>query len=157
MTVRQEIQLFDDIMPETSLADLQLNEMPGLQNTGKDFFVFFFIIKFEFNFLEQWKRIAARIGQASPLSQKYCQSSTCISDSPNGYIPDALGSYRRPGRTENEQNSPSAVLSLFHTPRRKILFVISLIIILVCVITAVVVAVILGNKSNMKKENSYEF
>jgi hypothetical protein len=37
LTVRQEIQTFDDIIPETTLADVQLNEMPGLQNTGRHF------------------------------------------------------------------------------------------------------------------------
>ncbi len=35
MTVRQEVQPFDDLIPETSLADVQLSEMPGLQNTGR--------------------------------------------------------------------------------------------------------------------------
>jgi hypothetical protein len=35
VTVRQEIQSFDDLIPETTLSDIQLNEMPGLQNTGR--------------------------------------------------------------------------------------------------------------------------
>jgi hypothetical protein len=35
LTVRQEVQPFDDLIPETSLADVQLSEMPGLQNTGR--------------------------------------------------------------------------------------------------------------------------
>ena len=36
LTVRREIPTFDDlIIPETSLADVNLSEMPGLQNTGK--------------------------------------------------------------------------------------------------------------------------
>jgi hypothetical protein len=26
--------MIDDLIPETSLADVQLNEMPGLHNTG---------------------------------------------------------------------------------------------------------------------------
>ena len=35
LTVRREIPTFDDlIIPETSLADVNLSEMPGLQNTG---------------------------------------------------------------------------------------------------------------------------
>jgi hypothetical protein len=35
LTVRQQVQPFDDLLPETSLADVQLSEMPGLQNTGR--------------------------------------------------------------------------------------------------------------------------
>ena len=35
MAVRQEIQSYDELIPETNLDDLQLNEMPGLQNTGR--------------------------------------------------------------------------------------------------------------------------
>jgi len=33
-TVRQEGKMLDDLIPETSLADVELNEMPGLHNTG---------------------------------------------------------------------------------------------------------------------------
>jgi hypothetical protein len=34
-TVRQEIQMFnDELISETSLADVHLSEMPGLHNTG---------------------------------------------------------------------------------------------------------------------------
>ena len=27
--------MFEDLIPETNLADVNLSEMPGLQNTGK--------------------------------------------------------------------------------------------------------------------------
>jgi hypothetical protein len=35
--------MLDDLIPETTLADVHLSEMPGLQNTG-----YFFKIKFSF-------------------------------------------------------------------------------------------------------------
>lgn len=36
MAVRQEIQSYDDLIPETNFIEIELNEMPGLQNTGTD-------------------------------------------------------------------------------------------------------------------------
>jgi len=116
---------------------------------------FFFQIKFcIFDIsIEQWKRIATRNSQTSPpLSRQYCQATTCISESKDGYIPEILGSYRRPGRTESEQDPPPVVPSLLHTTRRKILFGSSIITIMMAITIAVVVSVILGYLSNKKKD-----
>ncbi len=43
--------MFDDLIPETSLADVHLSEMPGLHNTGYYFLSknFFYEIKFQIN------------------------------------------------------------------------------------------------------------
>jgi len=108
-----------------------------------------FLFKFNFlvypNPIEQWKRIAARMGQTSPpLSRQYCLKATCIFEPPNGHIPEVLGSYRRPGRTENEQDQPPVVPNLIHTLRRKILFGSSVLAIIIAIIVAVAVAVVLG-------------
>jgi hypothetical protein len=105
--------------------------------------------------IEQWKRIATRNSQTSPpLSRQYCQTTTCISESKDGYIPEILGSYRRPGRTESEQDPPPVVPPLLHTARRKILFGSSIITIMMAITIAVVVSVILGHISNKKRRLS---
>jgi hypothetical protein len=118
--------------------------MPGLQNTGR----FFFPIEFRIFHIsiEQWKRIAARSGEASPpLSRQYVQAASYTFQSQDGHIPDVFESYRPSGRTENEQNISPVVPSLLQTPRRKILLGLSIVSILIAIITAVTVAVILGN------------
>jgi hypothetical protein len=33
--VRQELKMLDDFVPEGDLVEIELNEMPGLQNTGR--------------------------------------------------------------------------------------------------------------------------
>jgi hypothetical protein len=43
--------MLDDLLPETPLADVQLNEMPGLHNQGYYFLneILFFIQNFKIN------------------------------------------------------------------------------------------------------------
>ncbi|CAF1072218.1 unnamed protein product [Adineta steineri] len=129
LTVRQEIQRFDDPIAETTLADVELNELPGLQNT------------------EQWKRIAARIGQVSPpLSRQYYQTNISIIELQHGEMSQVLGSYRRPGRSENEQDTTVTPPTGLKTVRRKIIFGITIITIILMIIVAIIVAVILVRK-----------
>lgn len=114
------------------------------------------------NLIEQWKRIATRIVRTSPpISRQYFQTTSCIFDTQDRYIPDVLGSYLRPGRTDNEQTSPPDVAPLLHTPRRKILFCLSIICITIAITVAVVVAVILGKYidyiNNNKKKRKKRF
>jgi hypothetical protein len=119
-----------------------------------------FLFKSNFSFLsisiEQWKRIANRsIETSPPLSRQYFQTAAFIFDSQNGHIPDVLGSYRRPGRTESEQNTPTppASPSILQTRRRKILLGLSILTIIIAVIVAIAVALVLSNMSNRKKEH----
>jgi len=71
-------------------------------------------------------------------------------------MPEVLGSYRRPGRTENDQEIPSATIpSLFRTSRRKILFGVIFIATIATVLTAVIVAVILGDRSIKKSSSNH--
>ncbi|UJR22679.1 hypothetical protein I4U23_025716 [Adineta vaga] len=138
LTVRQEIQPFDDLVAETTLADLQLSEMPGLQNT------------------EQWKRIAARSGQKSPpLSRRYYQKAASTVESENGHIPYVLGSYRRPGRVENEQDTSVITSSKLKTRRRRIIIGLSITAIIVMIVVAIVIAVILVRKPKESTTDYY--
>ncbi|CAF4753846.1 unnamed protein product [Rotaria sp. Silwood1] len=128
-TVRQEIQSFDDVILETTLDDVQLNEMPGLQDT------------------EQWKRIATRSFQApSPLSHKYDQTKTSIVELQNEKTQEILESSHRTQSTKTEDDKSNIDLSLWCTPRRRILFILSMVIIMVVIIVVVVVTVILVRK-----------
>ncbi|CAF4277866.1 unnamed protein product [Rotaria sp. Silwood2] len=129
ITVRQEIQSFDDVILETTLSDVQLNELPGLQNT------------------EEWKRIATRSFQApSPLSHEYDQTKVSTVELQNEQTQDVLESYRQTQDTENEGNKSTLGSALWRTPGRRILFMLSIIAIIVAIIVAVVVAVVLVRK-----------
>lgn len=102
-----------------------------------------------FLFAEQWKRIAGRVAQASPpLSRQYYQTVISTIDSDEGQIPQPLGSYRRPGRSENEEEGgaggDTTRLALWRTPRRRIFFGSSVAVLAVAVVVAVVLAVTLG-------------
>ncbi|CAF0834930.1 unnamed protein product [Adineta ricciae] len=130
LAVRQETRPLDDIfLSETTLADLQLSEMPGLHNT------------------EQWKRIATRIGQKSPpLSRQYYQTAVSVTGAQDGQVSQVLASYRRPGRTESEQETSLAPLSKLKSKRRQIIISLFIFAILVMIVVAIVVAVILVRK-----------
>lgn len=119
--------------------------MPGLHNTGKSFASISSAIPF-CSFQEQWKRIACRIGQASPpLSRQYCQTAACIFEPPDEYFSEILGTYPRPTSSESQSESTSATLPLFHTPRCKIILGLLFAITVIAVLVSVIIAVIFGN------------
>ncbi|CAM4776658.1 unnamed protein product [Rotaria magnacalcarata] len=67
LTVRQEVQSFNNVILDATLPDIELNEMPGLQNP------------------EEWKRIATRnILMTSPLSHEYHQNAASVIEIPDG-------------------------------------------------------------------------
>ncbi|CAF0792018.1 unnamed protein product [Rotaria sp. Silwood1] len=138
-TVRQELKMLDDFVPDTTLADVQLSEMPGLQNT------------------EQWKRIAGRtVHPSPPLSRQYYQTVVSTLELQDGQIPQPLGSYRRPGRSENEQNLPSITTSPWSTSRRRVIISSSVAVVIVAIVVSVVLAVTLTASSDRITSDYYE-
>ena len=97
------------------------------------------------NLVEQWKRIAGQTAHASPpLPRQYYQTFVSTIEAPDGQVPQALGSYRRPGRTEEEQDRTTS-RSRWRAPRRRILFGSSVAVVVVAIVVGVVLAVTLGN------------
>ena len=97
-------------------------------------------------YIEQWKRIATRIGQKSPpLSRQYYQTAVSLTGAQDGQVSQVFASYRRPARTESEQETSLEALSKLKSKRRKIIISLFIFAILVMIVTAIVVAVILGN------------
>jgi len=95
--------------------------------------------------LEQWKRIAGRAVHASPpLSRQYYQTVISTLELQNGQIPQPLISYRRPGRSENEEDQPTTSNSRSRAPRRRIFIGSSIAVVLVAIVAAVVLAITLG-------------
>ncbi|CAF4300622.1 unnamed protein product, partial [Rotaria sp. Silwood2] len=137
-TVRQELKMLDDFVPDTTLADVQLSEMPGLQNT------------------EQWKRIAGRtVHPSPPLSRQYYQTVVSTLELQDGQIPQPLGSYRRPGRSENEQDMPSVATPPWRTSRRRAIFGSSVAVVIVAIVVSVVLAVTLIKRSDQITSDYY--
>ncbi|CAF4171169.1 unnamed protein product, partial [Rotaria magnacalcarata] len=137
-TVRQEINLFNDFIPDTTLADVHLNEMPGLHNT------------------EHWKRIAGRTAHASPpLSRQYYSTVISTIGLQDGQVPQSLGSYRRPGRSENESEIPCIAPSSWRSPRRPVVYGSSAAVVLIAAAIAVVLAITLIKKSELTTSDYY--
>lgn len=65
-------------------------------------------------------------------------------DLQNGLVPQPLGSYRRPGRSENDQDQPTTPASRRRAPRRRIFLGSSIAVVVVAIVVAVVLAVTLG-------------
>ena len=145
--VRQELQLLDEIIPETTLADVQLSEMPGLQNTGRGGVKFLVCFSGEriTRRIEQWKRIAARTVHASPpLSRQYYQTLGPATDLQNGQLTQSLGSYRQPGRGSVHVDPPPAHRSPWRTLHRRIFVGSSIAVVVAAIVVAVVLAVTLS-------------
>ena len=68
-------------------------------------------------------------------------------------MPQPLGSYRRPGRSENEPDTPNSVTFPWRSPRRRILFGSSVAVIIVAIIVAVVLAITLSRKTSLNYIN----
>jgi hypothetical protein len=64
----------------------------------------------------------------------------------NGQVPQPLGSYRRPGRSDNEENTPNGNTPRWRAPRRRVFFGSSVAVIIVGIVVAVVLAITLGKK-----------
>jgi hypothetical protein len=62
-----------------------------------------------------------------------------------------LGSYRRPGRSENEDDRPATSPSQWQAPRRRIFFGSSIAVVIVAIVVAVVLAITLSKKFFEKK------
>lgn len=102
------------------------------------------------DFLEQWKRIAGQTAHASPpLSRQYYQTVVSTIELQDGQVPQPLGSYRRPGRTDEEHDraANTNARSRWRAPRRRIFFGSSVAVVVVAIVVGVVLAVTLGNRS----------
>ncbi|CAF1316863.1 unnamed protein product [Rotaria sordida] len=130
IAVRQEIPPFDDVVLETMTADVQLNELPGLQNT------------------EEWKRIATRSFQEPPSPDSTIE----LKDEPTQQI---LELSHQTQDTENEDNKSTVRLSLWHTPHGRFLFIVSIIAIIIAIIVAVIVTVMLVRKPGQTTTDYY--
>lgn len=96
------------------------------------------------HFVEQWKRIAGQTAHASPpLPRQYYQTVVSTIETSDGQVPQALGSYRRPGRTEEDADRTTS-RSRWRAPRRRILFGSSVAVVVVAIVVGVVLAVTLG-------------
>jgi hypothetical protein len=86
------------------------------------------------------------------LSLDYYQNTPPILELQNSQMSEVLGSYHRPGRSENKQDT--AILASFRlkTRRRKTILGVSITAIIIAIIVAIVVAVVLGKISN-KNDN----
>ncbi|CAF0760568.1 unnamed protein product [Adineta ricciae] len=134
--VRQELRMLDDLVPDGDLVDIHLTEMPGLQNT------------------DHWKRIAGRAVQSSPpLSRQYYQTVISTIELPDGQVPQPLGSYRRPGRTDSE---PVVNTALCRLPRRRFLLGSFIAVVIVAIIVSVVLAVTIVRQSTSTATEYYE-
>ncbi len=97
--------------------------------------------------LEQWKRIAGRTVHSSPpLSRQYYQTVISTLELQDGQIPQSLGSYRRPGRSENEQDIPNGGKCQWRAPRRRVLLGSFVAVVIVAIVVAVVLAVTIGKQ-----------
>ncbi|CAF1335116.1 unnamed protein product [Adineta ricciae] len=134
--VRQELRMLDDLVPDGDLVDIHLTEMPGLQNT------------------DHWKRIAGRAVQSSPpLSRQYYQTMISTIELPDGQVPQPLGSYRRPGRTDSE---PVVNTALCRLPRRRFLLGSFIAVVIIAIIVSVVLTVTIVHKSTATSTEYYE-
>jgi len=129
--------------------------MPGLQNTGnyKDHCCFSFHSYFPFLiYQEQWKRIAARVGQTSPpISRRYFQQSTNVLNTFDETVVDTTHS-----RIGNYTITRSSTASLtFKKSHRRLVFGSLLLMCIVASAIAIVTAVIIVRKDDDKTTDWY--
>ena len=99
--------------------------------------------------LEQWKRIAGRTAQNSPpLPRQYYQGISSSLDSQQEVIRQPLGSYRRPGRSDDETILPQESRIGWRLVHRRILTGSSIAVVVVAITTAVLLAVLLSSNSS---------
>lgn len=90
---------------------------------------------------EQWKRIAGRKAQNSPpLSRQYYQSMGTMVDLPQAEIPQQLGSYRRPGRSDEETTDAGRTRNLWRLTHRRFFTGSSVVVVLLAVALAIILA-----------------
>ena len=86
--------------------------------------------------------------QASPpLSRQYYQAARSALELQEDSLPVSLGSYRRPGRTDNGTNILPTMKSFLRTPSRRVFLTSSIVVVLVVVTVAVVLAVTLSRQT----------
>ncbi|CAF3360957.1 unnamed protein product [Rotaria socialis] len=129
LTVRQEVQSFNDAILDITLPDIELNEMPGLQNP------------------EEWKRIATRnIPMASPLSLEYHQQTVSVIERPEGEKQVVLRTNYQSASTNHNNNMRTKSSKIFCRSHRHMLFCAAIVPILITIVISVVVTVVLVRK-----------
>ncbi|CAF1099100.1 unnamed protein product [Rotaria magnacalcarata] len=138
LTVRQEVQSFNNVILDATLPDIELNEMPGLQNP------------------EEWKRIATRnILMTSPLSHEYHQNAASVIEIPDGEKQGVFTVNYQSGSTNHNNNMRIKRSKIFCRSRRQLLFCAAIVLILMTVIVSVVVTVVLVRKPDEIITNYY--
>ncbi|CAM4957323.1 unnamed protein product [Rotaria socialis] len=138
LTVRQEVQSFNDAILDITLPDIELNEMPGLQNP------------------EEWKRIATRnIPMASPLSLEYHQQTVSVIERPEGEKQVVLRTNYQSASTNHNNNMRTKSSKIFCRSHRHMLFCAAIVPILITIVISVVVTVVLVRKHDETITNYY--